>query len=422
MRYPTVPYFSWSVRRALALGFAALALSTLTTVSASSEAMLLIEARSGKVLHAESATMPWYPASLSKMMTAYVTLHAVRQRRLAPDTLLTVSDVAVAQQPSKMGFAAGTQVSVDNALKMLMVKSANDMAVVLAEGVSGSVDKFADDMNAAARRLGMTQSNYVNPNGLPDERQVTSARDQAILARALLTEFPEQDELWSIPAIKFGKRVMRNHNPLIGRYPGTDGIKTGFICASGFNVVTTATRDGKRLIAVVLGSPSTAVRSYKTAQLLEKGFSGTLTNWLTPSLGSVEGLTPINATPPNLTDETCGRNRKRPAAEDEGEEVAANGADSGSPYAVMLTHLRAPTTNNISAMLAAPPAPSVPVVVGIGAKKPAPTTMLASVGGTVPAATPAAAAALVGAARANTTVVGIPMPRPRPKPTRAAAQ
>ncbi|MDB5602539.1 MAG: Serine-type D-Ala-D-Ala carboxypeptidase [Xanthobacteraceae bacterium] len=384
--------------------------------------MLLIEARSGKVLHAENATMPWYPASLSKLMTAYVTLHAMRQRRVAPDTLLTVSDQAVAQQPSKMGFAAGTQVTVDNALKMLMVKSANDMAVVLAEGVSGSIDKFAEEMTASAQRLGMTQSHYVNPNGLPDERQVTSARDQAILARALIVEFPEHDDLWSIPAIKFGKRVMRNHNPLIGRYPGADGMKTGFICASGFNVVTSATRDGKRLIAVVLGSPSTSVRSYKTAQLLEKGFSGTLTSWLTPSLGSVEGLTPINATPPNLTDETCGRNRKRPAAEDEGEEVA-NGADSGSPYAIMLTHLRAPTTTNIAAMLAAAPAPSVPVMVGIGAKKPAPATMLASVGGTVPAATPAAAAALVSAARANTTVVGIPLPRPRPKmATRAAAE
>jgi D-alanyl-D-alanine carboxypeptidase len=411
------------VHRAVFLGFAALALSTLTAAPASSEAMLLIEARSGKVLHAESATMPWYPASLSKMMTAYVTLHAMRQRRLGPDTLLPVSEVASAQQPSKMGFAIGTQVSVDNALKMLMVKSANDMAVVLAEGVSGSVEKFADEMNASARRLGMTQSHYVNPNGLPDERQVTSARDQAILARALLTEFPEHDELWSIPAIKFGKRVMRNHNPLIGRYPGTDGIKTGFICASGFNVVTTATRDGKRLIAVVLGSPSTAVRSYKTAHLLEKGFSGTLTNWLTPSLGSVEGLAPIDATPPNLTESTCGKNRRRPAAEDEGEEVAANGADSGSPYAVMLTHLRAPTTTNISAMLAAPAAPAVPVVVSVGPKKPAPpTTMLASVGGTAPAATPAAAA-LVSAARAATTVASIPMPRPRPKmATRAAAQ
>jgi D-alanyl-D-alanine carboxypeptidase len=374
------------------------------------------------VLHAESATMPWYPASLSKMMTAYVTLHAMRQSRITPDTLVAVSDVASAQQPSKMGFAIGTQVSIDSALKMLMVKSANDMAVLLAEGVSGSVDKFADEMNAAAQRLGMTQTHYVNPNGLPDERQVSSARDLAILARAMLTEFPEHEDLWSIPAIKFGKRLMRNHNPLIGRYPGADGIKTGFICASGFNVVTTATRDGRRLIAVVLGSPSTAVRSYKTAHLFEKGFSGTLTNWLTPSLGSVEGLAPIDATPPNLSDTTCGKNRRRPAAEDEGEEVVAG--DSGSPYAVMLTHLRAPTTTNISAMLAAPPAPSVPVVVSVGPKRPAPTTMLASVGGTMPAATPAAAAALSAArSTATTTAVGIPMPRPRPKmAARAAAQ
>src|SRR5690606_9940519 len=156
----------------------------------------------------------------------------------------------------------------------------------------------------------------------------------------------------------------------------------------------------------VLGSPSSAVRSYKTAHLLEKGFSGTLTNWLTPSLGSVEGLAPIDATPPNLSDTTCGKTRRRPAAEHESEAAVASNADSGPPYAVMLTHLRAPTTANISAMLAAPAAPAVPVVVTVGPKKPtAPATMLASVGGTVPAATPAAAAALSAARTA-----AVPMP------------
>ena len=133
----------------------------------SAEALLLIEADSGKVLHAENATYPWYPASTTKLMTAYVTLRAVKERRLALDSLLPVSANAAAQAPSKMGFAVGTTVTVDNALKMLMVKSANDVAVVLAEGVSGSIENFADEMNRAARRLGMTQSTFVNPNGLP---------------------------------------------------------------------------------------------------------------------------------------------------------------------------------------------------------------------------------------------------------------
>ena len=155
---------------------------------ARAEALLLIDADSGKVLEGENATYPWYPASVTKLMTTYVTLKALRDRRITLDTLITVSPNAVAQQPSKMGFKVGTQITVDNTLKMMLVHSANDMAVVLAEGVSGSIEKFADEMNATAHRLGMTQTSYVNPNGLPADEQITSARDLAILARALISD------------------------------------------------------------------------------------------------------------------------------------------------------------------------------------------------------------------------------------------
>src|SRR5262245_62953113 len=134
-------------------------------------------------------------------MTTYVTLKAVKDGRIGLDTLLTVSPNAVAQTPSKMGFRAGVTVTVDNALKMLLVHSANDMAVVLAEGVSGSIERFTEEMNAEARHLGMTQTNYVNPNGLPADEQITSARDLAILARALILEFPEYDYYWHIASI-----------------------------------------------------------------------------------------------------------------------------------------------------------------------------------------------------------------------------
>ena len=230
------------------------------------EALLLIEAESGKVLRSENATQPWYPASVTKLMTTYVTLRAVKEGRISLDKLLTVSDVAVAQAPSKMGFPRGTTVTVDNALKMLLVKSANDMAVVLAEGVCGSVENFATEMNRAARRLGMTQTSYVNPNGLPADGQITSARDLAILARALIREFPEYDFYWHISAIKFGKKVFRNYNTLIDRFPGIDGMKTGFICASGYNLVASATRNGRRLIAVVLGAHSGMDRAEKAAR------------------------------------------------------------------------------------------------------------------------------------------------------------
>src|SRR5215204_658513 len=301
-------------------------------IAASAGLLIGVEAAS-----AEAATSPWYPASVTKIMTAYVILRAVKEGRISLDKLLTVSENAVAQQPSKMGFPLGTQVTVDNALKMLMVKSANDMAVVLAEGLSGSIENFATEMNRAAQRLGMTQTSYVNPNGLPADGQVTSARDLAILARAAIRDMPEYGLYWHISAIKFGKRVMRNYNTLIDRYPGADGMKTGFICASGFNLVATATRGSRRLIAVVLGSRSGMQRAEKAAQLLERGFTGGGgLSWLIPA-GTVNSLQPVNAAPPDLRDEICnakGRRKWAPSDNDE-EPVAHTGEGSGSPLAMM---------------------------------------------------------------------------------------
>jgi D-alanyl-D-alanine carboxypeptidase len=331
--------------RALACGaLVALALP-LGAPRAAAEALLLVEADSGKVLQAENATYPWYPASVTKLMTTYVTLRAVKERRVTLDTLLTVSANASAQQPSKMGFRIGTQVTVDNALKMMMVKSANDMAVVLAEGVSGSVEDFATEMNRAAQRLGMTQSSFVNPNGLPADDQIVSARDMAILARALIKEFPEYDLYWHIPAIKLGRRVMHNFNSLIDRYPGADGMKTGFICASGYNLVASATRGNRRLIAVVLGASSSTARAEKAAQLLEQGFNTSGLSWLMPSLGTVDALTPIAASPPNLREEICGKNRGRPQSdgpEEEPAQASATGSalDPATAFAGLVQSLR----------------------------------------------------------------------------------
>ena len=281
------------------------------------EALILVDADSGKVLRAENATYPWYPASTTKLMTLYMTLSALRDHRITADTLFTVSPNASAQAPVKMGFPIGTQITVDNAIKMMMVKSANDMAVVLAEGVGGSIDDFAQQMTETAHRLGMTESNFVNPNGLPADGQIMSARDLAILARALIREFPQYSFYWHVPAIKFGRRIVRNYNPLLGRYAGADGMKTGFICASGFNMVATATRDNKQLIAVVLGAPSSSARAVKAAELLEGGFQQKPLSWLTPALGTVDQLQPMDATPPNLKDSMCGPHRRRPATEED---------------------------------------------------------------------------------------------------------
>jgi D-alanyl-D-alanine carboxypeptidase len=350
----------------------AAALAIVAPCALHAEARLVIEADTGKVLEAENATVPWYPASVTKLMTAYVTLKAVKDGKITLDTPFTVSPVAASQSPSKMGFKPGTQVTVDNALKMMLVKSANDMAVVLAEGVGGSIDGFSAMMNQTAQKLGMTQSHYVNPNGLPADEQVTSARDLAILARAIIKDLPEYEYFVHIPSIRFGRRITQNFNRLIGRYPGADGFKTGFICASGYNLVASATRDGKRLIAVVLGASSGTARAVRAAQLLDRGFaSNNGLSWLRPSLGTVDSLPPIDASPPNLRDEVCGGKRHKPASDDDDAVVASSGGSGGSSSGetgatMFLASGLQPPMPKPSEWLAASPAPSEPVVVYTG--------------------------------------------------------
>jgi D-alanyl-D-alanine carboxypeptidase len=346
------------------------ALAFVTPRTAHAEAWLVVEADTGKVLQADNATMPWYPASVTKIMTAYVTLKAVKEGRLTLESVLTVSPVAASQSPSKMGFKPGTQVTVENALAMMMVKSANDMAVVLAEGVGGSIDGFSALMNANAQRLGMTQTSYVNPNGLPADGQITSARDLAILARAVIRDLPEYEYFMHIPAIRFGRRTTNNFNKLIGRYAGADGFKTGFICASGYNLVGSATRNGKRLIAVVLGSTSGQARAVRAAQLLERGFAGNGLGWLRPALGTVDNLAPIDATPPNLREEMCGGKRKRPATDEDEEATlaAASASSSESPVAFFAAGLQPPMAKP-SELLAGSYTAGEPMVVYTGPKR-----------------------------------------------------
>ena len=351
--------------------FAVTALAVVAPRAARAEALLLVEADSGKVLQADNATVPWYPASLSKMMTAYVTLKAVKEGRISLDTLLTVSPLAASQSPSKMGFKPGTQLTVDNALKMMLVKSANDMAVVLAEGVGGSIDGFSVMMNGTAQKLGMTQTSYVNPNGLPADGQITSARDLAILARAIIHDLPEYEYFVHIPSIRFGRKVTQNFNKLIGRYPGADGFKTGFICASGYNLVGSATRDGRRLIAVVLGASSGTMRAVRAAQLLDRGFASNGLSWLRPTLGTVDQLAPIDTSPPNLRDEMCGGKHHHPASDADEEAVAGNAgaSSSGETGATFFAGGLQPPMAKPSDLMAAAAAPSEPIVVYTGPTK-----------------------------------------------------
>jgi D-alanyl-D-alanine carboxypeptidase len=363
----------------LKLIFAVAMLAIATPRLVHAEALLVVEADTGKVLQADNATMPWYPASVTKLMTAYVTLKAVKDGRISLDTLVTVSPVAASQSPSKMGFRPGTQVTVDNALKMMLVKSANDMAVVLAEGVGGSIDGFSAMMNQTAQKLGMTQTSYVNPNGLPADGQITSARDLAILARSIIRDLPEYEYFVHIPSIRFGRRITQNFNKLIGRYPGADGFKTGFICASGYNLVASATRDGKRLIAVVLGASSGRMRAVRAAQLLDRGFANNGLAWLRPSLGTVDNLVPIDASPPNLRDEMCGGKRHKPASDEDEDTVASNAGSStsGEGGATFFAAGLQPPMPKPSELLAQAPAPSEPIPVYTGPTRTGPALVAA---------------------------------------------
>jgi D-alanyl-D-alanine carboxypeptidase len=237
---------------------------------------LLIDAETARVIRHHDAVRPWYPASTTKLMTLYVALRAVKAGELSLDSEVVYGRNAANQPPSKMGFRQGTTFALRDGIRMMMVKSANDVAVAVAEAVGGSVAGFAERMNKEAARLGMMRSHFVNPHGLPDERQVTTARDMAIVARALLLEFPEHRAFYGIDSIEFGGKVIRNYNTLLRRYQGTTGMKTGFICASGYNLVASAERGDRQVIAVVFGEYGGNARAEHAAALLEAGFKAKL--------------------------------------------------------------------------------------------------------------------------------------------------
>ena len=221
---------------------------------------LLLDATDRNVLYAEDLDSHWHPASLTKMMTAYVTFVAIQEGTLTLETKIGCSKLANSQGPTKIGLPVGAEITVETALQALIMKSANDVAVMLAEAVSGSHEAFVDYMNGMAGRLGMTRTKFANANGLPDPVQVTTARDMAKLAAAVVRDFPQYAYMWSMLQMRVGKRQLHTHNGLLTNYAGADGMKTGFICDSGFNVVA-APPERSKLIAVVLGAATGQERS-----------------------------------------------------------------------------------------------------------------------------------------------------------------
>ncbi|OQP85253.1 penicillin-binding protein [Rhizobium rhizosphaerae] len=230
---------------------------------------LVVDVNTLKVYEQNDIFQKWYPASLTKLMTAYTTFRALRAGKLTLQSQVVMSKHAAAEPPSKMFFKPGQAMTLDSALKMMLIKSANDIAVAIAETVGGSEPAFVDMMNAEAQRLGMSSSHFVNPNGLPEPGQYTTARDLAVLAIMIKREFPEFAPYFSYEGFTTGKKNFPNYNMLIGRFDGADGMKTGFICASGFNQVSSATRNGRSVVSVVLGADSLGGRADESARLLQ---------------------------------------------------------------------------------------------------------------------------------------------------------
>ncbi len=252
-----------------------------SSVPASATPHLSIDLDSGKVLSHQQAFDPWHPASLTKLMTAYVAFKAIQSGEIDSNFAVQFSKLARRQPPSRMGYRPGTTLTIDSALKLLVVKSANDVSVAIAESIAGSVSKFANRMNREASRLGMRNSRFVNPHGLHDKRQITTARDLALLIRAIHLEFPQHASLFRSSRVlapkrtKKGKvinRIYYSYNLLLERFRGADGFKTGFVCASGYNFIGSATRSGRRIAAIVLGQSSQTARVTKAAKLITEGF------------------------------------------------------------------------------------------------------------------------------------------------------
>lgn len=236
-------------------------------------ASIVIDSESGKVLHQLNADTRNYPASLTKMMTLYLAFEALDQGNITLDQDLPISRRAAGMPPSKLGLKAGQTITVEDAILALVTKSANDAAVVVAEALGTKETRFARMMTKKARALGMKRTSFRNASGLPNRHQLSTARDMATLARALIRDFPQYYDYFSTTDFRYDGRVYRNHNTLLSKYNGADGLKTGYIRASGFNLAASAVRNNRRLIAVVFGGRSPRSRDRHVASLLDKGFA-----------------------------------------------------------------------------------------------------------------------------------------------------
>lgn len=257
--------------------FPVLAVLTAITVGAAAPAQaryasIVVDFETGRVLSEQGADERRHPASLTKMMTLFLVFEALDAGRITLNTRWNVSEYAAGQAPTKLNLQAGDRVAVRDVILGMVTRSANDAAMVAAEGLAGSEAKFADLMNKRAREIGMTRTNFENPHGLPNDAQITTVRDMATLGREIIKRYPHHYTFFSTQQFTFEGRKFANHNRLMNWYQGADGIKTGYIRASGFNLVASAVRDGRRIVAAVIGGPNPSERDQYTGKLLDAGF------------------------------------------------------------------------------------------------------------------------------------------------------
>jgi D-alanyl-D-alanine carboxypeptidase len=270
-------------------GFATItAVLTLSSIAgrAAPYSDIVVDANSGSVLHATNPDARRHPASLTKIMTLYLLFEQLEAGKLKLDSVLKVSEEAAGQSPTKLGLKAGTTISVEDAIKGMVTRSANDAAVVVAEAIAGDEDEFAKLMTRKARALGMSRTVYKNASGLPDDDQVTSARDQAILGRAVQERFPQYYKFFALRSFTFRGQWIGNHNRLLGRVEGVDGIKTGYIRSSGFNLVSSTRRGNRHIVAVVMGGSSASSRDARMRELISDNIDSASTKRGAPMIAS----------------------------------------------------------------------------------------------------------------------------------------
>lgn len=347
----------------------------LSATALRAETYIVIDVADGKVLAEKDATARWYPASTTKLMTAYLALKALEMGEATLDSPVVVTSFAASQAPSKMGYEPGAVIRLDMALRMIMVKSANDVAVAIGQSLAdGSIDAFVGKMNTQASELGMKDTFFINANGLPGPGQYSSAKDLAILGMRLRRDFPAFSEIFGVEAIQAGPQLMRNNNHLLGRFDGADGMKTGYICASGFNIVSSATRGERTLVAVVLGGDGPITRDEQAARLLDAAFKTDRP----ANAPRVEDLPASSGPPADISKLVCSPEGQKARAAERQRQAEAEKKGEDAEVSALLKKMERP-----------------------------PTTVLVSLGG-------AKASEKVGAGISQIAAYGIPIPTWRP--------